>query len=338
MLESTNLTQVKIPVLVPCYNVEKYVLQCLQSLACQTHKNIEVICIDDGSTDRTAAILNDFSLKDERFKVLSKNNSGYGDSMNKGLSAVTGSYVGIVESDDFIEPTMFEDLLTAAVRNDLDFVRTGFLYYYEKDEATRLEISDFVEKLIVLNPLFHKSFFYQMPAIWAGLYKKEFLDKNEIGFLPTPGASYQDTSFTFKVNFCAKRVMMIAGAHYYYRQHPESSVNSKGKVYCVCDEWEEAIKFASKDPERFNQVKTITLQLVMNSYRWNYDRLSGTSKHEFLKKWTSDLRKWGHIGVVIPSEATKKEKVEYWLLTNFPALYSIARVANNYINKLRKRN
>lgn len=97
-----DTTSPLLTVLVPCYNVEKYVTQCLESILGQTYSNIEVICIDDGSTDSTPKILQDFSKRDPRIKIITKPNSGYGHSMNIGLDHASGDFIGIVESDDFI--------------------------------------------------------------------------------------------------------------------------------------------------------------------------------------------------------------------------------------------
>ena len=105
----------RVSVLVPVYNVKKYLRQCLDSLAAQTLDGIEFICIDDGSTDGCSEILDAYAEKDERFRVIHKENSGYGASMNVGLRAARGEYIGIVESDDWIAPTMYEELYKNAM-------------------------------------------------------------------------------------------------------------------------------------------------------------------------------------------------------------------------------
>ena len=97
----------KVSVLVPVYNVEKYVGMCLDSLLCQTLKDMEIICIDDGSTDNSSAILAEYAKRDSRIIIITKENTGYGASMNLGLSRAKGEYIGIVESDDYALPEMF---------------------------------------------------------------------------------------------------------------------------------------------------------------------------------------------------------------------------------------
>lgn len=113
-------------ILVPCYNVEKYVTQCLESILEQTYSNIEIICIDDGSTDSTPLILQNFSKRDSRIKIITKQNTGYGHSMNIGLEYAKGEFIGIVESDDFVSQSMFEKLMTNAIKHQLDISRCSF--------------------------------------------------------------------------------------------------------------------------------------------------------------------------------------------------------------------
>ena len=122
----------KVSVLVPIYNVEKYLDECLASLAKQTLKDIEIICINDGSTDNSPKILQKYAKKYPNFIVINKQNSGYGDSMNKGLEKATGEYISIVESDDFIESDAFEKLYKLAHETKADIVKANY-FYHSKD-------------------------------------------------------------------------------------------------------------------------------------------------------------------------------------------------------------
>lgn len=117
-------TQPKISVLVPCYNVEKYLDECLISIANQTLSDIEIICINDGSTDGTLNVIKKYAKADKRFVVIDKENEGYGKTMNRGLDAATGEYVAIVESDDWIEPHAFETLYKGAKKEQSRFSKS----------------------------------------------------------------------------------------------------------------------------------------------------------------------------------------------------------------------
>ena len=268
----------KISVLVPCCNVEKYIRECLDSIKTQTYTNLEIICIDDGSKDNTGAIIDEYVAADKRFKAIHKPNSGYGDSMNKGLDSCTGDYIGIVESDDWIEPVMFEVLHQTAKENDLDLVRCC---WYEGPTGTESEK--------------HEKIFLQQPSIWVGLYRRDLLEEGrKIRFLPTPGASYQDSSFAFKVYTKSKHFMMLDKPLHHYRINPNSSVSSSGKIYCILDEWEEMRRWVFEDPVLYKKFSKSSLfpRIWYGGLVWNYDRLSKTVlKLLFLRRASSFLRK-----------------------------------------------
>ena len=237
-----------VSVLVPCYNVEKYIRQCLDSVVGQTLADMEIICLNDVSTDGTLAILQEYAAKDSRVRIIDKPNSGYGDSMNKGLEAATYEYIGIVESDDWAEADMFEALYTLAKEHDADMVKSAYNFYWSTPKERR-ELcavpSEFADRLLLNEE--HADFSRIAPSIWSGIYRREMLEQYGIRFLTTPGASYQDIAFSFKVYCCAKRFMMLEKAYLHYRVDNEnSSINSKGKVFCVCDEWNEVKRFMKK--------------------------------------------------------------------------------------------
>lgn len=281
----------KVSVLIPVYNVEKYLGQCLDSVVNQTLKEIEIICINDGSTDKSPEIIKRYAEKDKRIKVINKKNSGYGATMNQGLKKASGEYIGIVESDDFAERNMFETLYNLAKANDLDIARSEFYYYdNNKKEDKKSDCSFSVQNKIV-EPKKEKSIFYQQPSIWASIYRKDFLVENEIVFLETPGASYQDTSFTFKVYESAKKYMMIETPLIHYRTFAgSSSFVGNSKIYCVCDEYNEIEKYL-KERNKFDEYADLFYHLKFNAYRWNYYRLDSPYDQEFAKKWKDEFKK-----------------------------------------------
>lgn len=275
----------KISILVPCYNVEKYIRQCLESIKTQTYTNIEVICIDDGSEDNTGAIIDEYVAEDSRFKVIHKANSGYGDSMNKGLEMCTGDYVGIVESDDWIEPNMYEVLLSTAERHDLDLVRC--LWKEGPTGTENTPDTHWIKKDIVHCPKDKVDVFYLPPSIWAALYRRDLLeDGRKIRFLPTPGASFQDTSFAFKAYTKSKSCMLINKTLHHYRINPGSSVSSSGKVYCLIDEWEEMRRWIDEDAQlkEFISRRSLFPRIVYGGFVWNYNRLNMILRLWFLHR------------------------------------------------------
>ena len=176
----------RVSVLVPICNVERYLRECLNSLLSQTLDDIQIICIDDGSTDSSPRILDEFSRRDSRIEVITKSNSGYGDSMNIGLSHAKGEYVGILESDDFGDADMFESLYSYAKKYDADVVKSEFYYHRTGDDPSEDEIAGNMAGCYcgsLFSPLDHQEMFLMQPAIWSGLYKRSFLEENNIHFL-----------------------------------------------------------------------------------------------------------------------------------------------------------
>ncbi len=289
-LENHNQTDPLISVLVPCYNVERFVEQCIKSICKQTYTNLEILCINDGSTDSTLTILQRCAESDNRIRIISKSNSGYGNSMNIGLKACKGTYIGIVESDDFIEPCMFEKLITKAIKYDLDVCRGSYFRHSTKNGKDVCVDISYVPQDQVITPIDNHAPFLLPPAIWSAIYKREFLKINNIEFLETPGASYQDTSFAFKTHYCAERFLLISDPLVHYRiDNPHSSVNNPEKVFCVCEEFNEIWRYARLNLSRFEKVKKLIPILELSTYKWNFNRLDRTLRKPFLKKFRQDF-------------------------------------------------
>ncbi len=124
---------VKVSIVVPVCNVEQYLRECLDSCVNQTLQDIEIICVNDGSKDGSLEILKEYAAKDSRVKVINKDNAGYGHTMNIGMDMAVGEYIGIVESDDYVESNMYEVLYDLAVQNDIDIVKGDFYRFIEID-------------------------------------------------------------------------------------------------------------------------------------------------------------------------------------------------------------
>lgn len=278
----------KVSILVPICNVEKFLRKCLQSLVNQTLEDIEIVCINDGSKDNSLEIIKEFADRDERIVVIDKPNSGYGDSMNKGLEIAKGEYIGIVESDDFVESNMFEMLYKLAKENDADIVKSNFNLYWEKPEKIIFRNNIDVKQIETTTEINREKLFCGIAAIWSGVYKKSFLCENKIKFLSTPGASYQDTSFNFKVACTAKKIILMPDAFLFYRQdNSNSSVKNATmeKVYCLHKEWDEARKYLlEKNLEKY---LSYYYTLKFNGFMWNYSRINSDDR----KIYFNEIRK-----------------------------------------------
>lgn len=284
----------KVSILVPVCNVQRYLRQCLDSLVAQTLEDIQIICLDDGSTDSSPTILDEYAQMDDRIKVVHKPNSGYGDSMNKGLDLARGEYIGIVESDDFASTEMFEDLYRLAKQHNADVVKSNFFSHEEgntpKQDALTENLGDGPFDT-VFCPLDHQGIFLWRPAIWSGLYKASFLKENGIRFLPTPGASFQDTSFNFKVFAAAKRAYLTERAYLHYRiDNVNSSVKSQKKVLCICDEYREIWRFAEERGIAKGSLGKLIPFMQYGGYRWNLDRLTPSLQSGFYQVFLGEFQ------------------------------------------------
>ena len=285
----------KISIIIPIYNENKFLKQCLESIINQTLKNIEIICINDGSTDNSLEIIMEY-INDNRIIIIDKKNSGYGDSMNQGLYISSGNYIGIVESDDFVDINMFNNLYKITKKGDIDIVRSNFYLFWRKKKK-KVFYFPFMKNLYnkIFNPLEFQNIFLYRPSIWAGIYKKDLLIKNNIKFLTTPGASYQDTSFFYKTLFKSKNIFCYKKAFYYYRQtNINSSINNKtfNKAILVHKELKEIENYIKKDlklyyknEKYFNTKKIMTLLWNLNRVeeKKQYNKIIYKEIYEILK-------------------------------------------------------
>lgn len=327
----------KVSILVPIFNVEDYLRQCLDSIVRQSLRDIEIICIDDGSTDSSPKIINEYAKADPRFTVITKKNSGYGDSMNKGLKKARGEYIGIVESDDWVDSDMFENLYNIAVKNKVDVVKSNFYFYSGLGNSNKkFQLVNRSDSEKVIKPLETNSVFFPQAAIWTGLYKKSFLNKKSISFLPTPGASFQDTGFNFKVWASADTAYLTNDAYLHYRiDNDNSSVKSTGKIYSVVDELKSMYQFAKKT-SNFKQLKSILFQRKYEIYMWNYGRLASSAAREFIYHMSKELRSDRQNNLYDTTHLSRKEKFIASLITNSPTLFHIIKFAKNSLKSVKK--
>lgn len=312
-----------ISVIVPIYNADRYLRQCLESMRQQTMRDFEVICVNDGSSDFSLKIIKDFCERDSRFLLINKLNSGYGHSMNCGLSAAAGKYVAIIEPDDFIKPNMFGRLFTRAEAEDVDFVKGGLYFHWSGRPDKRVPVT--VEKSLlnrVLDPVRELKIFDALMNNVTGIYRRSFIERNGVRFNETPGASYQDNGFYLRAHFSAKKVLLLDEEFYVYRQDNEnSSCNSKDKAFAIFEEFRlnDAILKSDGAEKKFIGVYVYK---KFKSFKFHLARIEDSCKLEFLRKMSEVLKEhearneidWdilspGHRGVM---------KV---LLTNYRAYY-----------------
>ena len=179
----------KLSIIMPVCNVENYLADCLDSALRQSFQDVEIICINDGSTDGSLEILHKYEKQDSRVKVIDKPNAGYGAAMNDGLDAATGTYVGILESDDYVCEHAWEKLYALATRSNLDIVKGCYLQFSETKESFFNAITKVdrhcptwlpqVPFDTVFTPKDYPRCFWMNPSIWTGIYKRRLPAKEQ---------------------------------------------------------------------------------------------------------------------------------------------------------------
>ena len=233
----------KITVIMPSLNVVDYIDECIRSVLRQTFQDIEILCIDAGSTDGTLEKIEEYAKNNSYIRIINSDVKSYGYQVNIGIDEAKGDYIAIVETDDYIASDMFEKLYRIAVDNDLDYAKgnaenhvivNGRSRYYK---TWVFPIGD--EKYTkVIKPSIYSDLVLSDCNIWKGIYKKEFLNKNKIRCNETKGAAFQDIGFVLQVYLKAERCAYIPDTVYYYLFEREgASICNPGVLLFVAREF-----------------------------------------------------------------------------------------------------
>lgn len=310
----------KISVIIPVYNTEKYLHKSLNSVLSQTFNDLEIICINDGSTDGSLDILKEFAAKDKRIQIIDKTNSGYGASVNLGIKEAQGDYITIFEPDDILDKHIYEILYKKSVETGCPVVKCNFYNMWEgKNLCKPSKLFSKCAKEEISKTCENLKLFTAHSSVWAGIYKKSFLTENNIKFLETPGASFQDMSFTFKVFACLEKIALVDKPLIYYRQDNScASVRNPSKVYCVCDEYEEITKFLNANPQKKKLFNTQKLINQYNAYMWNLTRIDAAFKKDFVKRFSQDFKDFYDNHEIEESFYKNVSKTDFLKLINSP--------------------
>ena len=214
---------IKVSVVVPVYNVESYLPQCLDSLLAQTLHEIEIICVNDGSTDKSLDVLNEYSKKDSRIVVVSQENRGLGGARNTGMRFARGEYVGFVDSDDWVAPDYFEKLYNAAKNNNADMARTQRLQCFPDGTTNNEPFNKTIKKRAKNDQ--NLAVNEHAVVVWDAIYRNLFLGENNISFVEP--LIHEDIPFTAKATFLANKIVPVADTFYYYRVNRPQALSNK---------------------------------------------------------------------------------------------------------------
>ena len=255
----------KVSIIVPVYNAEKYLERCVNSLRNQTLKDIEIILIDDSSTDLSLKMCEQMAKKDSRIKVIHKTNEGAGIARNAALSIATGEYIGFTDSDDFVENDMFETLYEKAKQYNSELVMSGVLFvdgnmfsqkgdkerksYFESD--TNFDTAEALKKLrmgiVGATPEDGDDSKYGM-SIWKNLFRADVIKKNNIKFKSEREMLSEDALFMIDYISCIEKATGINEAFYNYLRN-ENSISKSYKK----DRFEKSLVFVNEVEKRFKK-------------------------------------------------------------------------------------
>lgn len=222
-----------VSVIVPVYNAAQFLDQALASLEAQTHESLEILCVNDGSTDASPEILARHAAADERIRLIDKPNGGYGSACNQGMAEATGEWIAILEPDDWVEPGMYADMLAFAeglhASAPIDIIKTPYWVIRNPDTPQQMKLNCSYRGRIrpKSQPFAAASephLFAHHPSIWSAIYRREFLNEFGIRFLEIPGAGWADNPFLVETLCQARNIAYLPQAYYCYREEtPEKT-------------------------------------------------------------------------------------------------------------------
>ena len=287
-------SKAKISLILPSLNVRPYIEECLTSVRAQSLRDIEILCVDAGSTDGTREIIAAHAAEDGRIRLLDSRVRSVGHQVNLGIEAAQGTYVGIVETDDYVTPDMYAGLYAAAEAHQAELVLSDYRAFWGQEAGGRQFLSKAVARPAQYNRLIEpgreQEVFDNDMSIWTGIYRRDFLMENNIREQETRGAAYQDQGFWFQCFACAKGLLYLQNAEDGYRYRLDnsgSSIHSKGMAYAICEEYD-FIKEQLKQRSLWEKYQETYKRLQFNRYLWNYLRLEEPEQLQFLQRFQQE--------------------------------------------------
>lgn len=214
----------KVSIIIPVYNTEKFLKKCMDSIVNQTLKEIEIICINDGSTDNSLKILEEYATNDNRIKLINQNNLGQGTARNKGLEIACGEYIGFVDSDDWIDEDYFEKLYNSAKKHNAALACCSLRREYPFKQSWRLHVE---KEEIIETPMEKFKYLYIPKQCYPvnKIYRKADLDKHNIKF--PEGMYFEDMPFNLNAVYYLDKMVTVPGIIYHYFANMKSTVKCK---------------------------------------------------------------------------------------------------------------
>lgn len=268
--------EILLSVIIPVYDVEKYIRECLDSIVNQTYKNLQIILVDDGSTDSSGKICDEYAKKDSRITVVHQENQGAGAAKNTGLDLIKGEYFSIIDSDDYIDLSMYEKMVSLMNQYDSDIAQCLFIQNYKnKKIKSGIFLTD-KSPLKLSSDKYMKKYLsdWKFAVFWNKLFKSSLL-----GNIRFPvGRKIDDEFFTYKLVCNAKSVISTTDAFYYYRMRKSSVMNDNAKdrlIYDRIDCFVERYEYVSS---RFPKLKKAYYDKLSDSLLFYKSQLTDVSE------------------------------------------------------------
>lgn len=301
-MESGQGETARLSVVVPFHNVERYIHACLESLFAQTRPIDELILVDDASTDDTAAIAARAARIHSNVKIISGPGRGAAAARNAGLSVATGRWLAFADADDFLEPDMYERLVSLAEREELDIALCNARFHFEGREADRpvftrdalagpVSGAEWLAHKLESHEFFH--------AVWMHLYRRSFLEAHELRF--TEGLMHEDVTWTTKALMLAKRVAYIDAPLYAYRRQPREFTRQ-----ALDDRLRRVIETAMVDARMLDDMAKQADDRLARAIRWQlvdgglsvFHKIKQLSSAALRRQETARVKKAGYFGLL----------------------------------------
>ncbi len=283
--------KILVSIIVPVYKVEKYLDKCVHSIVSQTYKNLEIILVDDGSPDNCPAMCDEWAKKDERIKVIHKPNGGLSSARNAGLETMTGEFVCFIDSDDWIEPTYVENLLTSLNETNSDISCCGLNYIYDDYYLNKalLPQKSFVldNTKTIFNGYYNKKTRPFIDLVTNKLYKSHIF--NSLRF--STGYVYEDEIIILNILKNTNKLCIVKEALYNYYQRNDSIMNSKiSNVKLKSMLYQFDVRIPLLIDLKYKHLLKYELLLRFNDVLWAYKKITNLEdktwfRNEILNKW-----------------------------------------------------
>lgn len=275
---------VEVSIIVPVYNVERYLAMCLDSLINQTFKDIEILCVNDGSTDNSLSILMHYSRLDSRIKIINKENGGLSSARNTGMRVACGKYIMFVDSDDWISSVAVENLYNNAVKNDSDLVVFDFVCDdFKNSRKLIMTIENYGNKYenapFNVDSMKASTYKYIPVAAWSKFYKSDLI-KGKIEFYED--MIFEDVPFWAYIYSHALRITYLPQPFYYYRKDREGSIMSNnGRRYFDVIKAYDRVEEILKSSGYWEKCRPAVQLLMIMDFLQKYYAIAPELKEEF---------------------------------------------------------